>query len=68
MNIGHWTALHEDWFVKRREQFRQALLQRDASKLELKTAGEWRNALKNEQLKQRKFVSAMDRLSAQVLS
>lgn len=68
MNVGYWTRQNEEWFVHRRDCIQEALRNDDPSKLELKTAQDWRKALKYELYKQRPFNAEIETLSAAVLT
>ena len=60
MNAGYWTPQNEEWFCYRREEIRQG-------KADLRTADQWRRALKYDAPQCAGFQDFMDGLSARAL-
>ena len=67
MDVGYWTRQNEEWFVARRSLLEDAVHTGDTAALQLRTAQQWRKALRYEAKRTRKFHAEIEALAEAVI-
>ncbi|GJE99714.1 hypothetical protein PsYK624_159850 [Phanerochaete sordida] len=67
MDVGYWTRQNEEWFVTRRNLLEDAVRTGDTAALKLRTAQQWRKALRYEAKRSRNFHAEIEALAEAVI-
>ena len=63
MNVGYWTRQNEEWFIARRGALEDAVRTGDTARMKLRTAQEWRKALRYEAIRSGQFHDKVEALA-----